>query len=217
MTHHVHIIGGGLAGSEAAWQLARRGFRVRLSEMRGGGGETPAHQTDGLAELVCSNSLRSDDDTSNAVGLLHHEMRRLDSLVMRAGEVARVPAGSAMAVDRDVFSHEVQSALEALPNVEIVREQVDALPASGPTIVATGPLTAASLAQSIAGATGSESLAFFDAIAPIVHRDSIDMSVCWMAARWDKGGKDYINCPMDKAQYEAFVQGLLDGQQGEFK
>jgi methylenetetrahydrofolate--tRNA-(uracil-5-)-methyltransferase len=217
MTHHVHIIGGGLAGSEAAWQLARRGFRVRLSEMRGGGGETPAHQTDGLAELVCSNSFRSDDDTSNAVGLLHHEMRRLDSLVMRAGEVARVPAGSAMAVDRDVFSHEVQSALEALPNVEIVREQVDALPASGPTIVATGPLTAASLAQSIAGATGSESLAFFDAIAPIVHRDSIDMSVCWMAARWDKGGKDYINCPMDKAQYEAFVQGLLDGQKGEFK
>ncbi len=217
MTHDVHIIGGGLAGSEAAWQLARRGFRVRLSEMRGGGGATPAHQTEGLAELVCSNSFRSDDDAKNAVGLLHHEMRRLDSLVMRAGEVARVPAGSAMAVDRDVFSREVQQALEAHPNVEIVREKVDTLPQSGPTIVATGPLTAASLAESIGRATGAESLAFFDAIAPIVHRDSIDMSICWMAARWDKGGKDYINCPMNKEQYEAFVQGLIDGEKGEFK
>ena len=217
MAHDVHIIGGGLAGSEAAWQLARRGFRVRLSEMRGGGGATPAHQTDGLAELVCSNSFRSDDDEKNAVGLLHHEMRRLDSLVMRAGEVARVPAGSAMAVDRDVFSREVQQVLEAHPNVEIVREKVDALPESGLTIVATGPLTAASLAESIGRATGAESLAFFDAIAPIVHRDSIDMDVCWMAARWDKGGKDYINCPMDKEQYLAFVRGLLDGEKGEFK
>ena len=128
MAHDIHIIGGGLAGSEAAWQLARRGFAVRLSEMRGGGGSTPAHQTDGLAELVCSNSFRSDDDEKNAVGLLHHEMRRLDSLVMRAGEVARVPAGSAMAVDRDVFSAEVQRELEALPNLEVVRETIDALP-----------------------------------------------------------------------------------------
>ena len=217
MAHQVHIIGGGLAGSEAAWQLARRGFKVRLSEMRGGGGSTPAHQTDGLAELVCSNSFRSDDHEHNAVGLLHLEMRRLDSLIMRAGEVARVPAGSAMAVDRDVFSAEVQKALEQHPNVEIVREKMDALPESGLTIVATGPLTAASLADSIGRATGADSLAFFDAIAPIVHRDSIDMDVCWMAARWDKGGKDYINCPMDKAQYEAFVQGLLDGEKGEFK
>ncbi len=215
--HQVHIIGGGLAGSEAAWQLARRGILVRLSEMRGGGGSTPAHQTDGLAELVCSNSFRSDDDEKNAVGLLHHEMRRLDSLIMRAGEVARVPAGSAMAVDRDVFSAEVQNALEQHPNVEIVRETVDSLPDAGLTIVATGPLTAAALAGSIARATGAESLAFFDAIAPIVHRDSIDMDVCWMAARWDKGGKDYINCPMDKAQYLAFVQGLLDGEKTEFK
>ena len=215
--HQVHIIGGGLAGSEAAWQLARRGVKVRLSEMRGGGGETPAHQTDGLAELVCSNSFRSDDDEHNAVGLLHHEMRRLDSLVMRAGEVARVPAGSAMAVDRDVFSREVEAALEAHPNVEIVRETIDALPAEGLTIVATGPLTAASLAESIGRATGADSLAFFDAIAPIVHRDSIDMSVCWMAARWDKGGKDYINCPMTREQYLAFHQGLLDGEKGEFK
>jgi methylenetetrahydrofolate--tRNA-(uracil-5-)-methyltransferase len=217
MAHDVHIIGGGLAGSEAAWQLARRGFRVRLSEMRGGGGSTPAHQTDGLAELVCSNSFRSDDDEKNAVGLLHHEMRRLDSLVMRAGETARVPAGSAMAVDRDAFSLEVQHALERHPHVEIVRETIDVLPESGITIVATGPLTAGSLADSIGRATGAESLAFFDAIAPIVHHDSIDMSICWMAARWDKGGKDYINCPMDREQYLAFHRGLLDGEKGEFK
>jgi methylenetetrahydrofolate--tRNA-(uracil-5-)-methyltransferase len=218
MTHHVHIIGGGLAGSEAAWQLAQRGFKVRLSEMRGSGGSTPAHQTDGLAELVCSNSFRSDDDEKNAVGLLHHEMRRLDSLVMRAGEVARVPAGSAMAVDRDVFSAEVQKALEGHANIEIVREKVDTLPGSGLTIVATGPLTAASLAESIGQATGADSLAFFDAIAPIVHHDSIDMSICWMQSRWDKGdGKDYINCPMDKDQYLAFVQGLIEGEKTTFK
>jgi methylenetetrahydrofolate--tRNA-(uracil-5-)-methyltransferase len=217
MAHDVHIIGGGLAGSEAAWQLAQRGMRVRLSEMRGGGGETPAHQTDGLAELVCSNSFRSDDHEHNAVGLLHHEMRRLDSLIMRAGEVARVPAGSAMAVDRDVFSAEVQKALEQHPKVEIVREKVDSLPESGLTIVATGPLTAEALAHSIGRATGADSLAFFDAIAPIIHRDSIDMDVCWMAARWDKGGKDYINCPMTKEQYLAFHQGLLDGEKTEFK
>jgi methylenetetrahydrofolate--tRNA-(uracil-5-)-methyltransferase len=217
VTHDIHIIGGGLAGSEAAWQLARRGFGVRLSEMRGGGDTTPAHQTDGLAELVCSNSFRSDDDEKNAVGLLHHEMRRLDSLVMRAGETARVPAGSAMAVDRDAFSLEVQHALERHPHVEIVRETIDVLPESGITIVATGPLTAGSLADSIGRATGAESLAFFDAIAPIVHHDSIDMSICWMAARWDKGGKDYINCPMDREQYLAFHRGLLDGEKGEFK
>ncbi|HEX9805283.1 MAG TPA: FAD-dependent oxidoreductase, partial [Alteraurantiacibacter sp.] len=147
MTHQVHIIGGGLAGSEAAWQLARRGVQVRLSEMRGGDHTTPAHLTDGLAELVCSNSFRSDDDERNAVGLLHWEMRRLDSLIMRAGEVARVPAGSAMAVDRDVFSAEVQRALEEHPNVEIVRERIDTLPSDDITIVATGPLTAATLAE----------------------------------------------------------------------
>jgi methylenetetrahydrofolate--tRNA-(uracil-5-)-methyltransferase len=196
--------------------------RVRLSEMRGGGDTTPAHQGAGLAELVCSNSFRSDDDEKNAVGLLHHEMRRLDSLIMRAGEKARVPAGSAMAVDRDVFSAEVERELAALLSVEIVRERIDRLPDSGLTIVATGPLTAAALAKSIVGATGSDRLAFFDAIAPIVHRDSIDMDVCWMAARWDKSsslgdGKDYINCPMDKNQYLAFHQGLLDGEKGEFK
>ena len=223
MTHDVHIIGGGLAGSEAAWQLARRGFRVRLSEMRGGGDTTPAHQTDGLAELVCSNSFRSDDDEKNAVGLLHHEMRRLDSLVMRAGEVARVPAGSAMAVDRDVFSAEVERALSEHPNVTVVRERIDELPAAGLAIVATGPLTAQTLAESIVRATGQDRLAFFDAIAPIVHRDSIDMDICWIQSRWDKTtaasneGGDYINCPMTREQYLAFHQGLLDGEKTEFK
>ncbi|GAA0279294.1 methylenetetrahydrofolate--tRNA-(uracil(54)-C(5)) -methyltransferase (FADH(2)-oxidizing) TrmFO [Alteraurantiacibacter aestuarii] len=218
MTYDVHIIGGGLAGSEAAWQLARRGVKVRLSEMRGSGATTPAHQTDGLAELVCSNSFRSDDDEKNAVGLLHHEMRRLDSIIMRAGEIARVPAGTAMAVDRDVFSAEVQKELEAHPNIEIVRETVDQLPTEGLTIVATGPLTAQSLAQSIVSTTGEDRLAFFDAIAPIVHYDSIDMDICWMASRWDKGDtKDYINCPMTEEQYLAFHQGLLDAEKGEFK
>ncbi len=223
MANHVHIIGGGLAGSEAAWQLAQRGVRVTLSEMRGGGGETPAHQSDGLAELVCSNSFRSDDDTKNAVGLLHHEMRRLDSLVMRAGEVARVPAGSAMAVDRDVFSAEVEKALQDHPNVTIKREVVSQLPEDGLTIVATGPLTAASLAQSIVGVTGEDRLAFFDAIAPIIHRDSINMDKCWIQSRWDKTTAasnedgDYINCPMTKEQYLAFHQGLMDAEKGEFK
>ena len=185
--HQVHIIGGGLAGSEAAWQLAKRGIRVRLSEVRGTGERSPAHQGDALAELVCSNSFRSDDDTSNAVGLLHYEMRRCDSLVMAAAEVAKVPAGSALAVDRDVFSREVERRLAALPSLEIVRERVDVLPSDGLTIVATGPLTGAALAESIGAATGAESLAFFDAIAPIVHRDSIDMDIAWMAARWDRG------------------------------
>ena len=218
MTHDVHIIGGGLAGSEAAWQLAQRGFRVRLSEMRGSGDMTPAHQTDGLAELVCSNSFRSDDDERNAVGLLHYEMRRLDSLVMRAGEIARVPAGSAMAVDRDLFSAEVERALTGHPNVAVARERIDELPTAGVTIVATGPLTAQALAESIVRATGQDRLAFFDAIAPIVHRESIDMDVCWFQSRWNKGdGKDYINCPMTKEQYLAFHQGLLDGEKIAFK
>lgn len=223
MTHDIQIIGGGLAGSEAAWQLARRGFKVRLSEMRGGGETTAAHQTDGLAELVCSNSFRSDDSDKNAVGLLHYEMRRLDSIVMRAGEKARVPAGSAMAVDRDVFSAEVQRALEEHPNVTVVRERVDALPSSGPTIVATGPLTAQSLAENIVSATGQDRLAFFDAIAPIVHRESINMDVCWIQSRWNKRTEvsnedgDYINCPMTREQYLVFHQGLLDGEKTEFR
>src|SRR3954467_2960332 len=183
MPTQIHIIGGGLAGSEAAWQLAEAGVAVRLSEMRGSGEKTPRHYTDGLAELVCSNSFRSDDAQSNAVGLLHAEMRVLGSLIMSAAPAHRVPAGSALAVDRDGFSAEVTARLAAHPNVEIVRERIDALPASGPAIVATGPRRAARLAASIGAATGAEALAFFDAIAPIVHRESIDMEVCWMASR----------------------------------
>ena len=218
MTHDVHIIGGGLAGTEAAWQLARRGVRVRLSEMRGTGERSPAHQTDALAEMVCSNSLRSDDSDKNAVGLLHHEMRRCDSLIMAAAKTAQVPAGSALAVDRDVFSAEIEAALTAQPTLELVRERIDSLPECGLTIVATGPLTAEALAGSIGAATGADSLAFFDAIAPIVHRDSINMDVCWMASRWDKGEtKDYINCPLTREQYAAFHAGLVAGEKIAFK
>jgi methylenetetrahydrofolate--tRNA-(uracil-5-)-methyltransferase len=218
MSYDVHIIGGGLAGSEAAWQLAEAGAKVRLSEMRGGGEMTPAHQTDGLAELVCSNSFRSDDAEHNAVGLLHAEMRSLGSLIMTAADAHKVPAGSALAVDRDGFSATVTERILAHPNIELLRERIDALPASGLAIVATGPLTAMRLAESIGAATGADALAFFDAIAPIVHRDSIDMDVCWMASRWDKGDtRDYINCPMTKEQYLAFHQGLLDGDKTEFK
>jgi methylenetetrahydrofolate--tRNA-(uracil-5-)-methyltransferase len=217
MTHQIHIIGGGLAGSEAAWQLAEAGVRVRLSEMRGSGEATPAHHTDSLAELVCSNSFRSDDAEHNAVGLLHAEMRALGSVIMAMADAHRVPAGSALAVDREGFAAAVTERLAAHPNIGIVRERVDALPSSGLTIVATGPLTAMKLAESIGAATGADALAFFDAIAPIVHKDSIDMDVAWMAARWDKGGKDYVNCPMDKEQYLAFHQGLLDGEKTEFR
>ncbi len=222
MAHQVHIIGGGLAGSEAAWQLAEAGVKVRLSEMRGGGDMTPAHQTDGLAELVCSNSFRSDDDSANAVGLLHNEMRTLGSLIMRAAAQAKVPAGSALAVDRDIFSAAVSNALENHANIEIIRERIDRLPDEGLTIVASGPLTAAGLADSILARTGQDSLAFFDAIAPIVHHDSIDFSVAWYQSRWDRAGpdgdgKDYINCPMDADQYAAFVQGLLDGEKADFR
>jgi methylenetetrahydrofolate--tRNA-(uracil-5-)-methyltransferase len=217
MTDRIHIIGGGLAGSEAAWQLAEAGIMVRLFEMRGSGEMTPAHRTDGLAELVCSNSFRSDDAENNAVGLLHSEMRALNSLIMTAADAHKVPAGSALAVDRDGFSAQVTETIANHPNVEVARERVDALPSSGLTIVATGPLTAARLAESIGATTGSDSLAFFDAIAPIVHRDSIDMDICWMASRWDKGDKDYINCPMTKEQYLAFHQGLLDGEKTEFR
>lgn len=218
----VHIIGGGLAGSEAAWQLAQAGIKVRLSEMRGSGEMTPAHQTDGLAELVCSNSFRSDDAEKNAVGLLHAEMRDLDSIIMGEGDKHRLPAGSALAVDRDHFSEGVTKALSEHPNIEIVRERIDQLPEEGLTIVATGPLTAMTLAESIGAATGEDSLAFFDAIAPIAHKDSINMDIAWMQSRWDKvgpegDGKDYINCPMDRDQYEAFIQGLLDGEKTDFK
>jgi len=222
MTHDIHIIGGGLAGSEAAWQLAEAGVRVRLSEMRGanlpdGGDTTPAHDSDQLAEMVCSNSFRSDDAENNAVGLLHQEMRTLGSLILSAADQHRVPAGSALAVDREAFATEVTSRIAAHPNIEVVRERIDALPATGSTIIATGPLTASGLADAIAAATGSDALAFFDAIAPIIHRESVDMDVCWMAARWDKGGKDYINCPMTKQQYDGFVAALNDGEKTEFK
>ena len=217
----IHIIGGGLAGSEAAWQLAEAGLSVRLSEMRGGGDMTPAHETDRLAEMVCSNSFRSDDAASNAVGLLHQEMRALDSLIMASADRHRVPAGSALAVDRDAFAAEVTQRVASHPNINIVRERVDALP-DHPAIIATGTLTGSGLAASIAAETGQDALAFFDAIAPIVHRDSVDMDVSWMAARWDRGsseegGKDYINCPMDKAQYDAFVAALNAGEKTEFK
>ena len=219
MTHDIHIIGGGLAGSEAAWQLAEAGWRVKLSEMRGGADTTPAHQSADLAELVCSNSFRSDDAQSNAVGLLHAEMRALGSLVMAMGDRHRVPAGSALAVDREGFAGGVTAALSAHANITIVRERVDVLPAT-PAIIATGPLTAPALAGGIAEATGADALAFFDAIAPIVHHETIDMDVAWMASRWDKGseeGGDYINCPMTKDQYLAFHQALIDGEKSAFK
>jgi len=220
--HDIHIIGGGLAGSEAAWQLANKGFKVRLSEMRGSGTMTPAHQGEGLAELVCSNSFRSDDAQSNAVGLLHQEMRDLGSLIMAQGDIHKVPAGSALAVDRDGFSDGVTAALMDHPNIEIVRERVDQLPESGLTIVATGPLTAPGLAESIGTATGKDQLAFFDAIAPIVHRDSINMDVAWFQSRWNKvgpggTGKDYINCPMTREEYYAFHAALLAGEKTEFR
>ena len=214
----IRVIGGGLAGSEAAWQLAESGFRVRLSEMRGGGGSTPAHQTDQLAEMVCSNSFRSDDPHHNAVGLLHQEMRALNSLIMRAADLHKVPAGSALAVDREHFAAEVTRVVAGHPKVTVVRERVDRLPVEYPAIVATGPLTSSTLAEAIAAETGQGSLAFFDAIAPIVYRDSIDMDVAWFQSRWDKGdGKDYINCPLDKSQYEAFVQALNAGERTEFR
>jgi methylenetetrahydrofolate--tRNA-(uracil-5-)-methyltransferase len=230
IVHDIHVIGGGMAGSEAAWQLAEAGWRVRLSEMRGGGmGEdwcTAAHRTDALAEMVCSNSFRSDDAEANAVGLLHQEMRTLGSLIMDAADRTRVPAGSALAVDRDGFSAAVTAALAAHPRVELVRERVDTLP-DGPVIVATGPLTAPLLAGAIARETGEDALAFFDALAPIVHHDSIDMSIAWRAARWNKSsafstslggdGADYINCPLTKDEYLAFHAALIAGEKTAFK
>jgi methylenetetrahydrofolate--tRNA-(uracil-5-)-methyltransferase len=216
MSDFIHVVGGGLAGSEAAWQLAAAGFKVRLSEMRGVEG-TPAHQTDDLAELVCSNSFRSDDAEHNAVGLLHAEMRTLGSLILAEADKHRVPAGSALAVDRDGFSQGVTAAIAAHPNIEVVRERVDALP-EGPAIIATGPLTAAPLAEAVRGQTGEDALAFFDAIAPIIHRDTIDMDVAWFQSRWNKGdGHDYINCPMNKDEYLAFHAALIEGEKTEFR
>src|ERR1700676_4924991 len=218
----IHIIGGGLAGCEAAWQIVGRGVPVVLHEMRPLRG-TAAHKTSALAELVCSNSFRSDDPEHNAVGLLHEEMRRLDSLVMRTADVNQVPAGGALAVDRDGFSAAITTALEAHPLVTICREEIAALPPAGwdNVIVATGPLTSAALADAIARLVGEQALAFFDAIAPIVHRNSIDMSVAWLQSRYDKAGPggsgaDYINCPLSRAHYEAFVDALLAGHKAAF-
>ena len=213
------VIGGGLAGSEAAWQLAGAGVPVVLHEMRPVQG-TEAHVTDQLAELVCSNSFRSDDHESNAVGLLHEEMRRLGSLIMATADAHKVPAGSALAVDRVGFAAAVEAALEAAPLVEIRRQPVDALPSpeQGPTIIATGPLTSPGLAASIRAETGEDALAFFDAIAPIVYKDSIGFDTAWFQSRYDKGdGADYINCPLERAQYEAFIAALIAAEKTEFK
>ena len=218
----VLVVGGGLAGSEAAWALANAGVRVRLVEMRPHA-MTPAHKTGGSAELVCSNSFRSDDAEANAVGLLHAELRAAGSLVMAAGDAARVPAGSALAVDRDAFSARVSAELERHPLIEIARGTVEDVSAlAGPAIIATGPLTAPALAASIASVTGEGALAFFDAIAPIVHAETIDMAQAWRQSRYDKEGPGgdaaaYINCPLDKAQYEAFVAALLAGEKAEFR
>jgi len=219
----VHVVGGGLAGSEAAWQLARAGVPVVLHEMRPLRG-TEAHVTDGLAELVCSNSFRSDDAENNAVGLLHEEMRRLGSLILAAGDRHRLPAGGALAVDREGFSAEVGARLAAEPLVEIRREEVVGLPPRewDSVVVATGPLTAPALAQALRARTGTEALAFFDAIAPIVYRDSIDMDIAWLQSRYDKAGPggdgaDYINCPLDRERYEAFLTALLAGETAPFR
>jgi methylenetetrahydrofolate--tRNA-(uracil-5-)-methyltransferase len=219
----VHIIGAGLAGSEAAWQVANRGVRVVLHEMRPVR-TTEAHVTETCAELVCSNSFRSDDASTNAVGLLHEELRRLDSLIMRAADAHKVPAGGALAVDRHGFSAAVQATLEKHPLIDIRREEVDGLPPADwqNVIIATGPLTSPALADGIRGLTGQDSLAFFDAIAPIAYRDSIDMSIAWFQSRYDKvgpggGDADYINCPMTREQYEAFVDALLAGDKTSFR
>jgi methylenetetrahydrofolate--tRNA-(uracil-5-)-methyltransferase len=223
MAAKVHVIGGGLAGSEAAWQLASAGVPVVLHEMRPVR-LTEAHHTGAFAELVCSNSFRSDDAETNAVGLLHEEMRRTGSLIMRAADAHKLPAGGALAVDRDGFAGEVTRALEANPLVEIAREEVAGLPPQewDSVIVATGPLTSPALASAVQALTGEAELAFFDAIAPIVHYETIDMDVCWRQSRYDKvgpggGGADYINCPLDKDQYEAFVEALLIAEQTAFK
>ena len=222
-TKPIHIVGGGLAGSEAAWQVAEAGVPVILHEMRGVRG-TEAHKTDGLAELVCSNSFRSDDAETNAVGLLHAEMRLAGSLIMASGDAHQVPAGGALAVDRDGFSQAVTARLQAHPLITVMREEVNGVPPAewDQAIIATGPLTAPSLAEAIAAETGADALAFFDAIAPIVHFDTIDMNVAWFQSRYDKvgpggTGKDYVNCPLDKAQYDAFIEALQAGAKTEFK
>ncbi|MEO0728961.1 MAG: methylenetetrahydrofolate--tRNA-(uracil(54)-C(5))-methyltransferase (FADH(2)-oxidizing) TrmFO [Pseudomonadota bacterium] len=222
-TPQIHVVGGGLAGSEAAWQAAELGVRVTLHEMRPVRG-TDAHHSDGLAELVCSNSFRSDDAETNAVGLLHEEMRRAGSLIMRCGDAHKLPAGGALAVDRDAFSAAVTEAIDTHPLIEVERSEVRGLPPEdwGRTIIATGPLTSPDLSRAIQSITGEDELAFFDAIAPIVHFDSIDMSKAWMQSRYDKAGPggtgaDYLNCALDRDQYEAFIDALLAGDKADFK
>lgn len=219
----VHIIGAGMAGSEAAWQCVRRGVPVVLHEMRPKR-MTDAHQTDGFAELVCSNSFRSDDKHGNAVGVLHEEMRKSDSLIMGMADMTKLPAGGALAVDRGAFSEAVSMILKHHPLVTVQYGEVKGLPpkAWGNTIIATGPLTAPSLANAILSETGEDSLAFFDAIAPIVYKDSIDFNTAWMQSRYDKkgpggDGADYINCPMDKEQYLRFIDALVESDKTEFK
>jgi methylenetetrahydrofolate--tRNA-(uracil-5-)-methyltransferase len=223
MTGKVHVIGGGLAGSEAAWQLARAGVSVALHEMRPIR-QTEVHKTGAFAELVCSNSFRSDEWETNAVGLLHEEMRRASSLIMAAADAHKLPAGGALAVDRDAFAAAVSEKLETHPLIEIVRGEISGLqPAAWESvIVATGPLTSPALAAAIQALTGEAEFAFFDAIAPIVYRDSIDTSVCWLQSRYDKagpggGGADYINCPLDKTQYQDFLETLLAAEKTAFK
>ena len=223
MTFPIHIVGGGLAGSEAAWQAAEAGCKVVLHEMRPVR-ETDAHHTDSFAELVCSNSFRSDDWENNAVGLLHEEMRRAGSLIMRAADANKLPAGGALAVDRHGFSAEVTRSIETHANIEIRREEIAGLPPEDwqSAIIATGPLTSPPLAEAIRGLTSEDSLSFFDAIAPIVHKESINFDVCWMQSRYDKvgpggGDADYINCPMDQEQYRAFIAALIGGEKTEFK
>jgi methylenetetrahydrofolate--tRNA-(uracil-5-)-methyltransferase len=217
----VHVVGGGLAGSEAAWQLAQAGVPVVLHEMRPLRA-TPVHKTDGYAELVCSNSFRSDDHEHNAVGLLHAEMRRLGSIIMNTADANQVPAGGALAVDRDGFSAAVSAALAGHPLITLERGEIAPPPAEWDSvIIATGPLTSPDLAATIAALTGEQQLAFFDAIAPIVHRDSIDLTQAWFQSRYDKAGPggtgaDYINCPLSREQYDAFVAALLSGDKTTF-
>jgi len=220
MTETLHIVGGGMAGSEAAWAAAKAGLDVVIHEMRPRVA-TFAHQTGKLAEMVCSNSFRSDDDEQNAVGLLHWEMRAAGSLTMEAADIHRLPAGGALAVDREGFSQFVNDRLRGLPNVTVVDEEITALPDSGHWIFATGPLTSETLGRAILAETGAERLAFFDAIAPIVHAESIDMGVAWAQSRYDKGDTEeeqraYLNCPMTKPQYEAFIDALLAAEKTEF-
>jgi methylenetetrahydrofolate--tRNA-(uracil-5-)-methyltransferase len=223
MTALIHVIGGGLAGCEAAWQIAAAGGEAVLHEMRPVA-TTPAHQTDALAELVCSNSFRSDDSTTNAVGLIHYEMRRLNSVIMRAADLNQVPAGGALAVDRQGFSQAVGAAIKTAGRIRVVREEVKDIPPDSwqHVIIATGPLTSEKLAQAVLRQTGESALAFFDAIAPIVYHDSINMEIAWRQSRYDKIGPagtsaDYINCPLDRHQYETFVTALLNAPKTELK